>query len=48
MIIFRVSDTIRVRVRFRNRDNFEVMLRHLLSVGPYEVQECECAFGFEL
>ena len=45
---FRVRDTIRVRVRVRVRVNFELRVRLLLSKGIYQVQECVCAFGFDL
>ena len=48
MNIFMVSDAIRVRVRVRVRVNCEFRVRLLLSEGSYQVQECVCAFGFEL
>ena len=48
MIICRVGDNIRVRVRVRVKVNFIFKVRLLLSEGSYQVQECVCAFGFEL
>ena len=44
MNIFMVRDAIRVRVRV----NCEFRVRLLLSEGSYQVQECVCAFGFQL